>query len=159
MSIERLISLAWGVVGNACDGNIPTEGVYRHHESLDGLEASATNGCSFCQLVPKSIKGTVIASSYGQGFEFGRPIISHWAGKQAELNLPTMYSWAKTRQPCDVKVGIWSTQWRNGVPRSSLRNALVFDVIIVRIGDDKDEDHVPELELKLSMTRGCISNT
>ena len=158
MSVERLMSLAWDLVDDAYGVTTPTEGLYRHHASLDGLEASATNGCSFCQLVLDSIKGTVLDSSNGQGFEFGRPVISHWVGTQAELNLPTMYSWAKTRQPSDVKVGIWSTQWRKGVPRSSLRNALVVDIIIVRIGDDKDEDHLPELEFKLSMTRGCISD-
>ena len=156
MSVERLVSLAWNV--EAYCGTIPAEGMYRHHESLDGLEASATNGCSFCLLVFKSMKGTVLASSRGEEFEFGRPIISHWDEREAHPNLPTMYSWAKTRKPCEMKVGIWSRQWRKGVTRSWLRNALVFDRIIVRIGDDKDEDSVPDLELKLSMTRGCPSD-
>lgn len=163
MSIERLISLAWAY-DKEIMGFTPWTGPYhyRHHESLNCLEASATNGCDFCQLVLRSLKGTVIASgTYQEGPGFGRPEESHWAGKQVESNHPTMYSWAKARRPSDVKVRIWSGQWAKKSATSSLRNALVLDEIYVQVGDPQyeDEDSCPELILDLSMARGSISDT
>ncbi|KAM7182944.1 HET domain containing protein [Rhypophila sp. PSN 637] len=135
----------------------PRTAYFRHHESFEHLEQSASNGCEVCQLVIDAFKATPWDEALWVGTRQGRG--------STNIDL-TMCARAKGLKVSDVKMSIDSSELWAG---QSLEDVRIWDTLMVLVGpnydgrdlDDEDEDvkwamenWVPVLPLTLTASRG-----
>ena len=135
----------------------PKQAYYKHHDSIDDLEKSAENGCSFCLFVLRCSKA--IPSDAKEMWEQDYHSLDCESAESASI-----YEVAKSQPQSDIKIAINSSHLYVSEPLDLVR---LFDVLMVQIGPSDDFTN-PDLEgedrplefmsLTLTAPKGMPSN-